>query len=367
MRIKNFTRLTIVLISLLLFSISCKKDHDENIPIDQLALSTFKDDPVMYYDGPVTLFAGQSMDAGFVTITRNSGKIYVKYSPRNGWALEETHLHIADNYNAIPQTKTGNPKIGKFDFSTPHGLVQDYTYEVMDDFGDCLAVAAHAVVKSNMASIINFELELPIQAILQVQYPYNGAPSYLQSTITGGTLLDGTYNGWCIDTDRSITQNPYTVDVYSSYEGLPAGTVEHPENLDLINWIINQDFVGQPSLCGGNNTYGDVQRVIWTLIDDELSTSGLGQWSQCRADLIIAAALENGEGFVPACNDYIAVVLIPVNPIRDPIAQITIAQVTFIDLQVECDYAGEETAWGDGNPFNGNSWATWIHYCEPVP
>jgi hypothetical protein len=307
------------------------------------------------------------MDAGFVTITRDGGHIYIQYSARNGWILEETHLHIADDYGAIPQTKKGNPKIGKFDYSNPHGLVQDYTYEVIDNFGECFAVAAHAVVKSNMASVINFELELPDQATLQVQYPYVGAPSYLQSTISGGTPLDGSYNGWCIDTDRSIRQDLYTVNVFSSYETLPVGTVEHPENLDLINWIINQDFIGQISPCGGNYTYGDVQRAIWTLIDDEVSASGLGPWSQCRADMIIDAAMENGEGFVPGCNDFIAVILIPVDVNGDPIAQITIAQVTFIDLQLECAYTGEETAWGDGNPFTGNSWATWIQYCDPMP
>ncbi len=50
-------------------------------------------------------------------------------------------------------------------------------------------------------------------------------------------------------------------------------------------------------------TYGDVQRAIWTLIDDTLSNLSLGPYSRCHVEEIIAAAYANGEGFIPGCND----------------------------------------------------------------
>ena len=91
---------------------------------------------------------------------------------------------------------------------------------------------------------------------------------------SAAAALTGVYEGWCIDTDRLISDNTnYTAKVYSSYEPLPAGLVEHPENLDLVNWIINQNYVGKPAGGSlGNYTYGDVQLAIWTLIEDQVST-----------------------------------------------------------------------------------------------
>jgi hypothetical protein len=84
--------------------------------------------------------------------------------------------------------------------------------------------------------------------------------------------------------------------------------------LDLVNWIINQGVVGDPSACGGTYTYGDIQRTIWALIEDQQSGSGLGPWTQCRVNEIIAAAQANGEDFVPGCDEFVAVIQNPERP-----------------------------------------------------
>jgi hypothetical protein len=134
----------------------------------------------------------------------------------------------------------------------------------------------------------------------------------------------------------------YTANIYSSYEELPISLIEFPENLDLVNWILNQGFVGQPSLCDGIYTYGDVQRAIWVLVEDNPSASGLDSWSQCRVDEILAAAYANGEGFEPGCGDIIGVILAPVGG----------EQVIIVEVVIEC---GCETAWGDGEDFPGKN------------
>ena len=178
-------------------------------------------------------------------------------------------------------------------------------------------------------------------------------------TITGGTVLDGKYDSFCVDTDHTISPGGfYTANVFSSYETLPGGLVEFPENLDLVNWILNQYFVGQPSSCGGNYTYGDVQRVIWALVEDKdgQSTSGLGPWLQCRADQIEAAARANGEGFTPECGDFIAVIFQPVDG-----SQITIAQVVLGLVGAPC-VPKDETVWGSGTGFPGKNWAMYFIY-----
>ena len=152
-----------------------------------------------------------------------------------------------------------------------------------------------------------FEAALPGQIQMKVKYPYTGAPSYFE-TLVNGDPLTGTYEGWCVDTDHVIYQVWYTADVYSSYEDLPVEVIDIPENLDLVNWIINQDYVGQLSSgCIGNNTYGEVQRAIWTLIDPN-STSGLGSWSECRVAEIVAAAQAGGQAdarLVPHVDQHV--------------------------------------------------------------
>jgi hypothetical protein len=119
--------------------------------------------------------------------------------------------------------------------------------------------------------------------------------------------------------------------------------------------------VGQPSTCGGIYTYGDVQRAIWELIDDVPATGGLGPWSQCRVDKILAAAEANGEGFMPGCDDLIAILLAPTDGCQS--LQVVITQVTLISVGAPCiPIYQDETAWGDGFDFPGKNWAMHFTY-----
>ena len=171
-------------------------------------------------------------------------------------------------------------------------------------------------------------------ATISVHYAYPGASSYFWTTVTNGGLLNGAYFGWCVDTDLTINQNQNysNVNFYSDYGLIPTGFIEHPENLDLVNWILNQGFVGQVSTGGhGTFTYGDVQRAIWTLIDDQNLTNGLGSWNQNRVDQILALATLSGEGFSPTCGQLIGVILAPVDG-----AGIAVNQITLIAVPVGC-------------------------------
>lgn len=311
------------------------------------------------------LLAGQYIDVGEVQIWNDADNLYVKYIVDVvDWCLTETHVHVATSLEGIPQ-KNGNPIPGKFDYMGEHDCVYEVIYEIPLDW-DCneeIYIASHAVVKkeTDLADFPGLEAALPDQVTMIVTHPGTGfgAPSYFDATISGGTVLDGRYDNYCIDTDHTISPGTsYTANVYSSYGLLPDGLVEYPENLDLVNWIINQGFVGQsaPSPCTGVYTYGDVQRAIWALVEDEQSTSGLGSWSQCRVDAILAAAYANGEGFIPGCGDQVAVILVPVDE-----SQITIAQVTFIQVGVPCLYI-EETAWRGCYEFPGKNWALYSTY-----
>jgi hypothetical protein len=100
----------------------------------------------------IGLLAGQTIPAGTVTIANDAVNLYVTFTTSDGWFLSETHLAVADSLASIPQTKTGNPKIGNFAYQTVHNpLVTEFTYTIaknswITDAFRNVVVAAHAVV-----------------------------------------------------------------------------------------------------------------------------------------------------------------------------------------------------------------------------
>jgi hypothetical protein len=147
-----------------------------------------------------------------------------------------------------------------------------------------------------------------------------GDPSYFDARLEGdGAVvlgINGTSDAFCVDTDHSmVAEKTYTIiSVYSSHLNLPEGLVEFPENLDLVNYILNQAYIGKSSPGGyGTYTYGDVQRAIWELLEDQQSDAGLGEWTLRRVDGILKDAKLNGEGFVPGKGGNHTLILVPVD------------------------------------------------------
>lgn len=328
---------------------------------------------------------------GEVQVSNDGTNLFVKYfiidqTPAdltdNYWGISEVHVAVSTTYLGLPQTKMGNPIPGAFPYQINYDPAVKEA-KVVIPFADIpgytsgmqLYVAAHGVVVG-MAGLEAFEANLPATVEMHVHYPFTGAPSYFQLHVTTDGYLKGEYDSWCVDTDHTIGNGtPYTANVYSSYEDAAAGFVEHPENLDLVNWILNQNFVGQTSPGGlGIYTYGDVQRAIWELVEDTPSTSGLGPWTQAKVNEIKAAAqnpLTGGEGFVPGCNQIVAVVLVPVNG-----TQVIIGQAVMLEFSVPCVALGNETVWtGTPNsstaggydwPFLGKNWGLYFLYPKPI-
>jgi len=183
------------------------------------------------------------------------------------------------------------------------------SYNLIGQTGNTECVADIASLENNLPTEVN---------ITTTSKP--GTNSYFEISIndTSGFLSGTEIPAWCADQDLSLNNNETVdFDVYSSYENLPTGAFEYPENFDLVNWLLNYEDLG-------NYTLGQIQYAIWLLIDDSVCqqctylTNPTGLWnndptnvstSQSLADLAIA----NGEGYEPGCGDQLAVVLIPDN------------------------------------------------------
>jgi|TARA_R110000764_G_scaffold240105_1_gene343065 hypothetical protein len=187
----------------------------------------------------------------------------------------------------------------------------------------------------------------------------NASGAYFDLAIND-TELAGNYDAWCMDFDTSLNESQcFEGNVYSSYDVLPESGIEQPENFDMINWILNQNFVGQESTVGGTYTYGDVQYAMWVLIDaltiNCATCSNLDPWDIARAQEIIDQAMANGDGYEPGIGDQLGVVLIPTD---------SSVQSVIISIPMECEPEPScETAFArgtDGNTcFIGEGFNRW--------
>jgi hypothetical protein len=263
-------------------------------------------------------------DVGSVAVVNNGDDFTVVYEVGEGWCLDSTQVQV--------------------------GLGAGQELYEQDDFGEC-DTSAHFIVdgvadEDLYVAVTATMHQLPPemdrtaldsfhgQVIENVSYP--GGDSYFNTTISGD--LTGTFDGFCVDTSRSISSGPtYNSNLWSSYDPNFPDVIGYEDEFDKVNYIINQDYVAQ------GYTYGDVQRAIWTVIVPKLSTSGLGSWSQSNVDTIVAEANANGEGFVPDCDGgVVAMVLQPVNSTGKTKAQVTIIEVPIGAIDGVCPPPPEE-------------------------
>ncbi|MFH1279127.1 MAG: hypothetical protein ABIK65_12205 [Candidatus Eisenbacteria bacterium] len=77
----------------------------------------------------VPLIAGRQIDAGSVTVALEANEMRVEIATSGEWVLHGTQVAVGPNLRAIPQTRTGRPKIGKFPLKAEHDPpVTTYTY-----------------------------------------------------------------------------------------------------------------------------------------------------------------------------------------------------------------------------------------------
>ena len=155
--------------------------------------------------------------------------------------------------------------------------------------------------------------------------------------------LDGTYeDAFCVDaTDSLFFDVEFTAEVYlaadpvvdgtpDEIESLPDGIIVNEENLDLVNFLLNQDLRnvsaethGAAGSVGENYTGADIQDALWLLTNgDDPNTAeveGDGFVSTNEDALELAAfARANGEGFRAGEGDLIGLILEPITPDPDP-------------------------------------------------
>lgn len=120
-----------------LMVIGCSRSDDPASPLGQTtALVPVYNTYVWTDDGvpcgedlTVNLIAGQNYNIGTALITLVEGTLCVEITTVDNWVMTETHVAIGPDLDSIPQTGSGNPKVGHFLFNTDHDPpITTFTY-----------------------------------------------------------------------------------------------------------------------------------------------------------------------------------------------------------------------------------------------
>jgi hypothetical protein len=107
--------------------------------------------------------ASTQVDVGDITVSVVDSNLVVTITlvdpldPNHvDWELIESHVHVADTASGIPQTGSGNPKVGKFEYkdssseaTTVTTTVHEYTIPLSDvgNPGDTIYIAVQAAIE----------------------------------------------------------------------------------------------------------------------------------------------------------------------------------------------------------------------------
>ncbi|SNR67067.1 SdrD B-like domain-containing protein [Paracoccus sediminis] len=193
----------------------------------------------------------------------------------------------------------------------------DISYAVSDGNGgfDTATLDMDFCGARNTLDTIKGSLPTGGTLVLSVQDTFDGDHFTATLSGTGDARFDGKSFGiaYCAAAYLPINAGvgvPY--DFYLADASVPTGVIARPQNLDMVNWILNQDFDGRDNGDGNGRTYteAEIQGAIWGLTDTIVFVNpALGTNANARE--IYNLALANGEGFEAGEGDIVGLILDP--------------------------------------------------------
>lgn len=342
---KNLFLIFFFVLGLILFNSCNDNSFVPDNPEDSHSLIPEKNDN--YNTANYIIWAGKNYNIGNLTIKNDDNILTITYKTSPGYFLTETSFHIADSWQEIPQNN-GVVQPDKFNYKSIEINDTNFIeYQVLlndidknDD--NEIFIAAHCIVKSESNDSIYI---FPSSVNMNYYGPENfGYPSSFNIKINSPQNVVGFFDGWCLGYNVEFNENNYDAKTFYSYtDGILNTQLNHYKNLDLINWVINQHFVGKFSLCNEVFNVRDVQIAIWYLLnqfnDSDWENERLSYWdgyaSECRVKEIVEMAFNEGRGYIPVCGEYMGIVLEPTNGY----------QPVLIENKIPCGFFGEQTCW----------------------
>lgn len=348
--------------------------------------------------------AGQLVGHVYFTINAN-GTLHVKYLFNdldvNGipdmypYLPTSIHFDISDSLTGLHTNSGGNPVPGQFDYvydiPKPYNIVShEFDIAIPDYNGDGIVyIAAHAG-GTFFGGLPGFNFYVPQNLVDLCITTGISQTGYWEFDLSKAGLMSGHYSAYCVDPGHWMTVGScYPTSLFSSYGPLGGfdTTFANPQNLKLVNWIVNNftpgvtpvtryEYLGpvfEPPFhfelskffVSGDQTNNivtmqDIQYAIWLLLS-KATASPHGDWDRARIMGIVYKALTTpgAADFIPACFQKIVVLAVPFYD-----GQPTV-QLCVFNYLVPCE-SRSMTCWADGKygaqfP-KAKQWGTWFLY-----
>lgn len=373
---KNLKVGTLVLIALTLILTGCDKaQQDKKFGMQALNSGLVAPIPVNADNNcgekySTKLMAGQYTEVGELLVWVDGRKLFAQFAAYDGNLFSETHLAVENDPNEIPHTKSGNPKIGNFEFHGEYSPMEsDVIYEINLDEKELtgvVTIAAHAVVniptgEEICLDLAQLEAAIPVQEVTIDSIFYRKVNSYYDLFLSNAGDFNGMHLAWCADNNhREVDfENATLISSYSSTYPL-IDVVPDPSKLPHLNYLMNKYYP--------DYSFPVIQAAVWTLMNGfynnpsggiNLNATRLAQYNMIMSDV-----LANGAAFIPGPGDYLVVLVHSGNRKE--------YQNLFILYKKCTPVYDDQTAWAQGNPLSeydtpftpdGGSWATYFGYC----
>ncbi|MCQ0969377.1 Ig-like domain-containing protein (plasmid) [Paracoccus sp. TK19116] len=220
-----------------------------------------------------------------------------------------------------------------------------YSYTISDGNGGIDTAKLDMSFCGAKNTLDTIAASLPESGLLTVSRDRVGDTFY-NAVVTG--TGDDRFDGQSFDIAYCVAgydflqiDTPFLAKIYlADADSIPAGTVANPQNLDMVNWILNQDFSAMDNGDGTGGTYteAEIQGAIWGLTDDLVFVNenfpAYGTTANARE--IYDMALANGDGFEAGEGDIVGVIFDPVLPDALPTEQPIILGIDWHALAQDC-------------------------------
>ncbi len=141
-----------------------------------------------------TLFAGQTIDAGTLTISRDETTLYIVYATNASYAIGETHLWVGTSITDVPQNRQGIVVPGQFPYVSSYSpAVNTATVQVPISWADgsTLFIFAHAALEGTNSSIQSQTAFAGTNVYASNRWTY-----YVEYTLPAYAVADRTISGF---------------------------------------------------------------------------------------------------------------------------------------------------------------------------
>ncbi len=259
---------------------------------------------------------------------------------------------VFDGTDAFSELLIGQKATASFEFKVVDSDGASVTASV--DVAFCGAKNTLDTIADNLPTSLQFTLDLLTEDNFIDAYT-------MQVSGSGDARFDGmTFEAaYCIDATLPITTTILTtadVSVANEANALAAGlSAQAAADIDLVNWIINQDFTSQDNGDGLGDTYTDleVQEAVWSILNGQTFAINTGALPAGFADddedgvrepgengtlenvaEIVALAEAQGEGFEAGEGQLVGLILDPTSPSSQQ--QPFLIAVEFDELAQDC-------------------------------